>query len=88
MLDVAKPGLDGPRLQERLTEDGILVPIVFLSGHADIPTSVRAMKAGAVDFLTKPVESDVLVRSWPGDAQDGGEVARRIGAGHGENGNG
>lgn len=63
VLDVAMPGLDGPRLQERLTEDGILVPIVFLSGQADIPTSVRAMKAGAVDFLTKPVESEVLVRA-------------------------
>ena len=61
VLDVAMPELDGLDLQKRLTHDGILVPIVFLTGHGDIPTSVRAMKAGAVDFLTKPVDdSDLL----------------------------
>jgi FixJ family two-component response regulator len=63
VLDVAMPGWDGPHLQKRLMEDGVLVPIVFLSGHADIPTSVRAMKTGAVDFLTKPVESETLLRA-------------------------
>ena len=61
VLDVAMPELDGLDLQKRLTHDGILVPIVFLTGHGDIPTSVRAMKAGAVDFLTKPVNDDDLL---------------------------
>jgi FixJ family two-component response regulator len=63
VLDVAMPDLNGLNLQARLTHDGILVPIVFLSGHADIPISVQAMKAGAIDFLTKPVEADQLLRA-------------------------
>jgi FixJ family two-component response regulator len=57
------PGLDGLRLQRRLTHNGILLPIVFLTGHGDIPMSVRAMKAGAVDFLTKPVKDTDLLRA-------------------------
>jgi FixJ family two-component response regulator len=63
VLDVSMPGLDGLNLQDRLSHDGILLPIVFLSGHADIPISVRAMKGGAVDFLTKPVEREPLLRA-------------------------
>src|SRR2546421_11963859 len=54
ILDVAMPELDGLHLQKRLTHKGILLPIVFLTGHGDIPMSVRAMQAGAVDSLTKP----------------------------------
>ena len=61
VLDVAMPELDGLELQQRLTHEGILIPIIFLTGHGDIPTSVRAIKAGATDFLTKPVDADVLV---------------------------
>jgi FixJ family two-component response regulator len=61
VLDVNLPGLDGLVLQQRLVEIGSPRPIVFLTGHGDIPTSVRAIKAGAVDFLTKPVASEVLV---------------------------
>jgi len=63
ILDVRMPGLDGPALQERLTAAGSLMPIVFLSGNADVPTSVRAMKHGALDFLQKPVEGHVLLRA-------------------------
>jgi len=63
ILDVAMPELDGLRLQGRLTHNGILLPIVFLTGHGDIPMSVRAMKAGAVDFLTKPVKDVDLLRA-------------------------
>jgi FixJ family two-component response regulator len=63
VLDVAMPELDGLDLQKQLTHHGILLPIVFLTGHGDIPTSVRAMKAGAVDFLTKPVNDDDLLRA-------------------------
>jgi len=63
ILDVAMPELDGLHLQRRLTHKGILLPIVFLTGHGDIPMSVRAMKAGAVDFLTKPVKDVDLLRA-------------------------
>lgn len=62
ILDVTMPDLDGLELQRRLTHLGLLVPIIFLTGNGDIPMSVRAIKAGAVDFLTKPVkDSDLLV---------------------------
>ena len=60
ILDVNLPGLDGLALQRRLLEVGAL-PIVFLTGHGDVPTSVQAIKAGAEDFLLKPVSGDVLV---------------------------
>jgi FixJ family two-component response regulator len=63
VLDVAMPELSGLELQERLTRSGLLVPIVFLTGHGDIPMSVQAIKAGAVDFLTKPVKDADLLRA-------------------------
>jgi len=63
VLDVAMPELDGLELQRRLTNQGILIPIVFLTGHGDIPTSVRAMKAGAADFLAKPVDAAALIQA-------------------------
>lgn len=63
LLDVAMPGLDGLQLQQRLAERGTRLPIVFLTGHGDIPMSVQAIKAGAVDFLTKPVRRDNLLRA-------------------------
>jgi FixJ family two-component response regulator len=61
LLDVKMSGLDGPQLQERLGEIGHKLPIVFLTGHGDVPTSVRAIKAGAEDFLTKPVPKEDLL---------------------------
>jgi FixJ family two-component response regulator len=61
LLDVQIPGLSGPELQGRLNELGSTLPIVFLTGHADTPTTVRTIKAGAEDFLTKPVESEQLL---------------------------
>jgi FixJ family two-component response regulator len=61
LLDVRIPGLSGPELQSRLIELGSTLPIVFLTGHADTPTTVRAIKAGAEDFLTKPVSSEQLI---------------------------
>ena len=63
VLDVAMPELNGLELQQRLTHAGILLPIVFLTGHGDIPMSVQAVKAGAVDFLTKPVNDADLLRA-------------------------
>jgi FixJ family two-component response regulator len=61
VLDVRMPGLSGLDLQQRLATGGITKPIVFLTGHGDIPMSVQAMKAGAVDFLTKPVRDQTLI---------------------------
>jgi FixJ family two-component response regulator len=63
LLDVRIPELSGPELQERLSELGSALPIIFLTGHPDIPATVRAIKAGADDFLTKPVSSDVLLQA-------------------------
>jgi RNA polymerase sigma factor (sigma-70 family) len=63
LLDVRIPGLSGPELQYRLSELGSTLPIVFLTGYADVPTTVLAIKAGADDFLTKPVSSDQLLRT-------------------------
>jgi FixJ family two-component response regulator len=63
LLDVRIPGLSGPKLQERLKQLDSTLPIIFLSGYPDIPTTVRTIKAGAEDFLTKPVTSDDLLRA-------------------------
>jgi len=61
VLDVRLPGLSGLDLQQRLAEGNIEIPIIFITGHGDVPTSVRAMKAGAVEFLTKPfLDRDLL----------------------------
>ncbi len=61
VLDVRMPGLSGMDLQRELTQAGIHIPIIFITGHGDIPMSVRAMKAGAVEFLTKPFRSRSLL---------------------------
>jgi FixJ family two-component response regulator len=61
VLDVQLPDLNGLDLQERVTADRADLPIIFITGHGDIPMSVRAMKAGAAEFLTKPFEPDVLL---------------------------
>jgi len=61
LLDVRIPGIDGLALQKRLKELGSTLPIIFVSGHVDIPVTVRALKDGAEDFLTKPVTSDDLL---------------------------
>jgi len=61
LLDMRMPGLTGLQLQQRLAEKGRALPVIFLSGHGDIPSSVLAMKAGAEDFLTKPVDTELLL---------------------------
>ena len=61
VLDVSMPGLDGLALQRRLGEIGGSLPIVFLTGHGDIPMSVTAMKSGAIEFLTKPFREQALL---------------------------
>lgn len=63
LLDVRIPDLSGPDLQDRLAKLGLTLPIVFLTGYADVPTTVRAIKAGADDVLTKPVSAEQLLHA-------------------------
>ena len=63
VLDVSMPGLNGLELQSLIAGDRIDMPIIFITGHADVPMTVKAMKAGAVEFLTKPVAEDVLINA-------------------------
>src|SRR5579871_1089225 len=63
VLDVNLPGVNGLDLQQELGKSGSQVPIVFLTGHGDIPMTVRALKAGATDFLTKPVDDELLLNA-------------------------
>jgi len=71
VLDVSLPGLDGLELQQALMAGGSHRPVIFLTGNGDIPTSVRAMRAGAIDFLTKPVsEKDLLGAIARAEEQD------------------
>jgi two-component system, LuxR family, response regulator FixJ len=63
VLDVRMPGLKGPGLQEALEKRGACEQIVFLTGHGDVPTATRAMKEGAVDFLTKPFDDEELIEA-------------------------
>ena len=61
LVDIRMPGVGGPELQSRLNAVGSVIPLIFLTGHADIPTTVNVIKAGADDLLTKPVHKDALV---------------------------
>jgi len=89
VLDVRMPGLTGIQLQELLAATGRRMAIVFVTGHADVPTSVKAMKAGAVDLLTKPVDAQDLIaaiqRAVTRDGRDRvteahlAEIQRRVG---------
>ena len=63
ILDLAMPGIDGLEVQRRLVESGMPLPIIFLTGRSDPPTIVRAMRAGASNFLCKPVDGDQLLAS-------------------------
>ena len=76
VLDVAMPGVDGLELQRQLVDAGCPLPIVFITAHGDIPTSVRAMRAGALNFLAKPVQDEVLLMAVS-EAVNADSVARR-----------
>ena len=80
VLDVRMPGLTGIDLQEALAAAGRRMPIVFVTGHIDVPTSVKAMKGGAVDLLTKPIDAeellDAIARAVAKDAENLGEAIR------------
>ena len=62
VLDVAMPGMTGLELQEKLNKSGIRIPIIFITGHGDVPMSVRAIKQGAVDFVEKPADDGELLQ--------------------------
>ncbi len=61
VLDVSLPGINGLEFQHKLADEGIQIPIIFITGHGDIPTTVKAMKSGAVEFLTKPFDDQDLL---------------------------
>src|SRR5271169_4410177 len=61
VLDLSLPGLDGLELQKQLAAEHFDMPIIFITGHGDVPKTVQAMKAGALEFLTKPLDTDALV---------------------------
>ena len=63
VLDLSLPGLNGLELQKKLAVEHIDMPIIFITGHGDVPQSVQAMKAGALEFLTKPLDTEALVRA-------------------------
>jgi len=79
ILDVKMPGMDGPTLQEELNRRAVRLPIVFLSGQGTIPITVRTIKAGAVDFLTKPVDGSELL-ACVRDALKAGMAAQELDA--------
>jgi FixJ family two-component response regulator len=63
LLDVQMPGMSGPDLQQRMLALGVSLPIVYLTGHADVPMSVHAMKSGALDILLKPASDDLILQA-------------------------
>jgi len=63
VLDLVLPALNGLDLQKRVGVDRVAMPIIFISGHGDVPITVQAMKAGAIEFLTKPISGDVLLHA-------------------------
>jgi FixJ family two-component response regulator len=89
VLDVRMPGLSGLDLQQKLNETGVQLPVIFMTGHGTVPMSVRAMKAGAVDFLQKPFDEQALLdavnvalgraRDQRRTAADLGETQARLG---------
>lgn len=78
IIDVRMSGMDGLRLQEEIVRRGCALPVIFLTGHGDIPMSVRAIKAGAVDFLTKPITRDALMRSVHAALAESGSMLLQV----------
>jgi FixJ family two-component response regulator len=76
VLDVRLPGMSGLDVQRRLNEAGVQIPVIFITGHADIPMTVKAMKSGAVEFLTKPFRDQDLLDAIQ-QALESDEIARQ-----------
>jgi FixJ family two-component response regulator len=76
VLDMSLPDLDGLELQKRVALDRIDMPIIFISGYGDVSTTVRAMKAGAIEFLAKPFKDDVLLDAIRGAIERSGTAMR------------
>ena len=79
VLDIRMPEMSGLGLQHQLNRMGSMLPVIFITGHGDVPTSVQAMKAGAVEFLTKPFKDDVLLQAVQ-DAIERSRVALHLDA--------
>jgi FixJ family two-component response regulator len=80
ILDVNLPDLSGLDIQQRITDGKSSTPIIFITGYGDIPTSVRAMKAGAAEFLTKPVDGEIMIEAIRGAVLRGQANLKREGA--------
>ena len=80
LVDVRMPVMDGLELQERLNERGSKLPVVVMTGHGDVQTAVRAMKAGAADFVEKPFDDERLISALEGALAGGGRHAPRADA--------
>jgi two-component system, LuxR family, response regulator FixJ len=63
LTDIRMPEIDGLELQRRLIDMGVRIPVIIMTGHADVPVAIRALKAGAIDFIEKPFDHDVLISS-------------------------
>ena len=78
VLDVRLPGMSGLDVQRKLAEEGIEIPVIFITGHADIPMTVKAMKSGAVEFLTKPFRDQDLLDAIQQALQRQGEARQQL----------
>jgi len=78
VLDVRLPGISGLDVQRKLADEGIEIPVIFITGHADIPMTVRAMKSGAVEFLTKPFRDQDLLDAIQQALQRQGEARQQL----------
>ena len=76
LLDLRMPDMDGLEVQARLSKLGIRLPVIVVTGHGDVPTAVRAMKAGAHDFLEKPIDEEMLLAAVQATFRDGAQKAR------------
>ncbi len=80
ILDVNLPDLSGLDIQQRISDEKSTIPIIFITGYGDIPTSVRAMKAGAAEFLTKPLDDGIMIEAIRGAVQRSQANREREGA--------
>lgn len=76
VIDIRMPGMDGLELQQEMIRRGLTLPVIIITGHGDVPAAVRAFRAGAVDFLQKPFDEDLLIARVR-EAHDRDRVARR-----------